>query len=95
MKRPDQRHHQYNRQVIYALIVQYRNRIASVKAIATHKSTQYEGQLQQLRAIALAAERAAIHELLTQGYIDIHLAKHLSQAVNNTETAAALSAEEA
>lgn len=95
LKRPDQRHHQYNRQVIYALIVQYRNRIASVKAIATHKSTQYEGQLQQLRAIALTAERAAIHELLTQGYIDAHLAQHLSQAVNNTETAAALSAEEA
>ena len=94
LKRPDQRHHQYNRQVIYALIVQYRNRIASVKAIATHKSTQYEGQLQQLRAIALAAERAAIHELLTQGYIDAHLAQHLSQAVNNTETAAAISAEE-
>lgn len=95
LKRPDQRHHQYNRQVIYALIVQYRNRIASVKAIATHKSTQYESQLQQLRVIALAAERSAIHELLTQGYIDAHLAQHLSQAVNNTETAAALSAEEA
>lgn len=94
LKRPDQRHHHYNRQVIYALIVQYRHRIASVKAISAHKSTQYEGQLQQLRAIALAAERAAVHELLTQGYIDAHLAQRLSQAVNNTETAAALSAEE-
>ncbi|MFD1484562.1 cation:proton antiporter [Lacticaseibacillus baoqingensis] len=94
LKQPEQRHHRYNRQVIYALIVQYRNRIASVKAIAQHKSTQYEAQLQQLRAIALAAERAAIHDLLEQGYITGGLAQQLSQGVNYTENAAAMTAEE-
>ncbi|MCI1985193.1 MAG: sodium:proton antiporter [Lactobacillus sp.] len=94
LKQPEQRHHPYNRQVIYALIVQYRNRIASVKAITQHKSTQYETQLQRLRAIALAAERAAIHELLEQGYITNGMSQQLSQTVNYTENAAAMTVEE-
>lgn len=89
LKRPEQRKHHYNRQVIYALIVQYRSRIATVKA-KQHKSLQYESELWRLRAVALAAERAAIHDLHEQGYIDNHLAAHLSQGVNNAETAAAI-----
>ncbi|WP_461213314.1 cation:proton antiporter [Lacticaseibacillus sp. GG6-2] len=94
LKQPEQRQHHYNRQAIYALIIQYRNRIASVKALAGHKSTQYETELQRLRAVALAAERAAIHDLHEQGYVDAGLAAHLSQGVNNTENAAALTSEE-
>ncbi|WP_125704875.1 cation:proton antiporter [Lacticaseibacillus daqingensis] len=88
----DPAHHkdQANRQVIYALIVQYRNRIASVKALTTHKSVQYERESQRLRAIALAAERAAIHDLLEQGYIGTSLAQKLNQTVNYTENAADL-----
>lgn len=89
LKRPEQRKHHYNRQVIYALIVQYRSRIATVKA-KQHKSLQYESELWRLRTVALAAERAAIHDLHEQGYIDNHLAAHLSQGVNNAETAAAI-----
>ena len=82
--------HNYNRQVIYALIVQYRNRIASVKALNTHKSTQYEQELGRLRAIAFAAERAAIHDLTEKGYITMTMAQKLNQNVNFTENAATL-----
>ncbi len=94
LKQPEQRQHHYNRQAIYALIIQYRNRIASVKALAGHKSTQYEAEIQRLRSVALAAERAAIHDLHEQGYVDSSLAARLSQGVNNTENAAALTSEE-
>ncbi|WP_179394770.1 cation:proton antiporter [Lacticaseibacillus absianus] len=90
LKDPAHRKTQPNRQVIYSLIVQYRNRIASVKALTTHKSVQYEREMQRLRSVALAAERAAIHDLLEQGYIGGNLAQKLSQGVNYTENAATL-----
>ncbi|MCX2454736.1 cation:proton antiporter [Lacticaseibacillus nasuensis] len=95
LKQPEQRKRGYNRQVIYTLIVQYRNRIASVKAINELKSTRYEHEIARLRAVALAAERAAIHELLEQGYISTSMAQQLNQSVNYTESAAAMSAVEA
>ena len=96
LKEPEQRARQFNRQVIYALIVQYRNRIATAKAKAkgTHKSLQYEDEMNRLRTLALAAERAAIHDLLEQGYINVAMAQHLSQTVNYTENAANLAAAE-
>ena len=72
------------------MIVQYRNRIASVKALNTHKSTQYELELGRLRAIAFAAERAAIHDLTEKGYITMTMAQKLNQNVNFTENAATL-----
>ncbi|MFD1440892.1 cation:proton antiporter [Lacticaseibacillus hegangensis] len=96
LKEPEHRARQFNRQVIYALIVQYRNRIATAKAKAkgTHKSLQYEDEMNRLRTLALAAERAAIHDLLEQGYINVAMAQHLSQTVNYTENAANLAAAE-
>lgn len=90
LRQKENKAHNYNRQVIYALIVQYRNRIASVKALNTHKSTQYEQELGRLRAIAFAAERAAIHDLTEKGYITMTMAQKLNQNVNFTENAATL-----
>ena len=90
LRQKENKAHNYNRQVIYALIVQYRNRIASVKALNTHKSTQYELELGRLRAIAFAAERAAIHDLTEKGYITMTMAQKLNQNVNFTENAATL-----
>lgn len=90
LRQPENRAHHYNRQVIYALIVQYRSRIATVKAKTTHKSVQYEKEMARLRTLALAAERAAIHELREQGYINTSLAQRLIQGVNYTENAAAM-----
>lgn len=92
LRAPENRAHHYNRQVIYALVVQYRNRIATVKAKvkALHKSVQYEQEMARLRTLALAAERAAIHELLEQGYISNSMAQHLVQGVNYMENAAAM-----
>lgn len=90
LKQPAQRDHGYNRQVIYSLTVQYRNRIASVKALKQHTGTAYEHELQRLRALALATERAAVHDLLEQGYITTPMAQRLNQSVNYTENAANL-----
>ncbi|MEE6707728.1 sodium:proton antiporter [Lacticaseibacillus paracasei] len=90
LRQKENKAHNYNRQVIYALIVQYRNRIASVKALNTHKSTQYEQELGRLRAIAFADERAAIHDLTEKGYITMTMAQKLNQNVNFTENAATL-----
>ncbi|KRO16582.1 cation:proton antiporter [Lacticaseibacillus saniviri] len=90
LKKPENRAHQYNRQVIYSLIVQYRNRIASVKDLSQHKSQQYEREVQRLRAIAFAAERTAIHDLAEQGYLTPRMAQKLNQGVNFTENAAEL-----
>ncbi|WP_056988995.1 cation:proton antiporter [Lacticaseibacillus camelliae] len=90
LRQPEHRARQFNRQVIYALIVQYRNRIATAKASAKQKSLQYEQEMARLRTLALAAERAAIHDLLEQGYITVAMAQRLSQSVNYTENAAAL-----
>lgn len=90
LRRPDHHARQFNRQVIYALIVQYRNRIATAKAPTKHKSLQYEEEMARLRTLALAAERAAIHDLLEQGYITVGMAQRLSQSVNYTENAANL-----
>lgn len=90
LRQKENKAHHYNRQVIYSLIVQYRNRIASVKALNTHKSTQYEHELSRLRAIAFAAERTAIHDLMEKGYITMTMAQRLNQNVNFTENAATL-----
>lgn len=92
LKQPEQRERKFNRQVIYALIVQYRGRIATAKAHSTHKSVQYEQEMTRLRTLALAAERAAIHDLLEQGRITTSMAQRLSQTVNYTENAANLAA---
>lgn len=94
LRQKENKAHHYNRQVIYSLIVQYRNRIASVKALNTHKSTQYEHELGRLRAIAFAAERTAIHDLLEKGYITTAMAQRLNQNVNFTENAATLTSME-
>ncbi|MFD1392191.1 cation:proton antiporter [Lacticaseibacillus jixianensis] len=94
LRQPEHRKRQFNRQVIYALIVQYRGRIATAKANANraHKSVQYEQEMARLRTLALAAERTAIHDLLEQGHITTGTAQRLSQIVNYTENAATLAA---
>ncbi|MFD1429678.1 cation:proton antiporter [Lacticaseibacillus mingshuiensis] len=90
LKQPEHRAHNYDRQVIYALIVTYRNRIASIKALGKQKATQYDRESDRLRAGALAAERAAVHDLLEQGYITTPMAQKLNQELNYTENAAAM-----
>ncbi|KRM72403.1 cation:proton antiporter [Lacticaseibacillus brantae] len=87
LKQPEVRKHNYNRQVIYTLIIQYRNRIASVKDLGQHKTTVYDHELQRLRAIAFAAERTAIHDLAEQGYLGTTMAQRLSSSVNFSENA--------
>jgi len=94
LKQPENRKHNYNRQVIYTLIIQYRNRIASVKDLSQHKATVYDHEIQRLRAIAFAAERSAIHDLAEQGYLTTTMAQRLSSSVNFSENATNLTAVE-
>lgn len=74
----------YNRQVIYQVILQYRNRFAKHK-VQGHVQHHYEKQLQSLRIAAIASQREAINLLLDQQRIDWQIATQLKKEINSAE----------
>lgn len=87
LKQPENRQHHYNRQVIYQIIVRYRNQIEHMKNAGRTKTDIYEQQLQKLRIKALTSERTAIQNLLEQHKISWHLADELRKNINYSENA--------
>lgn len=87
LKQPENRQHHYNRQVIYQIIIRYRNQIENMKNIGHTKTDIYEQQLQKLRIKALTSERLAIQELLEQHKISWELADELRKDINYAENA--------
>lgn len=93
LKRPEVKAAHYNRQVIYQIIVGYRNRIEQIKHLNRQQTgrrsprADYDQQMRQIRFKALAAERRGIHTLVDQGYITWSLAAKLRQYVNYSENA--------
>lgn len=87
LKQPENRQRHYNRQVIYQIIVRYRNQIENMKNGGRSKTAIYERQLQKLRIKALTSERVAIQELLEQHKISWQLADELRKNINYSENA--------
>ncbi|WP_263848914.1 cation:proton antiporter [Lacticaseibacillus thailandensis] len=78
---------QYDRQMVYAQVVHYRNRIASAKAAGQQRNTEYDDELRRLRLLGFAAERSAIRRLMDNGYITTRMATKLSADVSYSENA--------
>ncbi|MFD1317543.1 Na+/H+ antiporter [Loigolactobacillus zhaoyuanensis] len=93
LKQPEAKAAHYNRQVIYQIIVSYRNRIEQVKHLHREQTGQhsrradYDRAMRGLRFKALAAERSGIQSMVEQGYISWALAAKLRQYVNYSENA--------
>ncbi|MFD0898618.1 cation:proton antiporter [Loigolactobacillus binensis] len=93
LKKPEAKAAHYNRQIIYQIIVSYRNRIEQVKHLHREQNGQhsrradYDRAMRGLRFKALAAERSGIQSMLEQGYISWALAAKLRQYVNYSENA--------
>ncbi len=83
--------HRYNRQLIYQIIVNYRNQIEQIKqmnhAQGHSPRVTYDRQMRELRLKALAAERTGIQNMLEERYISWQLAAKLRQYVNYSENA--------
>lgn len=93
LKRDEARKHHYNRQLIYQIIVSYRNQIEKLKQLKREKVKkasprhQYDQQMRRLRLQALAGERQGIQQLLEQKAISWQMAAKLRQYVNYSENA--------
>ena len=87
LKQPENRQQHYNRQVIYQIIMRYRNQIENMKSLGHRKTDIYERQLQKLRIKALTGERTAIQNLLEQHKISWALADELRKNINYSENA--------
>lgn len=93
LKQPAAKAAHYNRQVIYQIIVSYRNRIEQLKHLHREQTGQhsrradYDRTMRGLRFKALAAERSGIQNMVEQGYISWALAAKLRQYVNYSENA--------
>lgn len=93
LKRDEARKHHYNRQLIYQIIVSYRNQIEKLKQLGREKvkkaspRQQYDQQMRRLRLQALAGERQGIQQLLEQKAIPWQMAAKLRQYVNYSENA--------
>ncbi len=90
MRQQPEQAQQYDRQMVYAQVVHYRNRIANAKAAGKKRNTDYDDELRRLRLLGFAAERTAIRRLMDNGYITTGMATKLSADVSYTENAANL-----
>ncbi|CAM3257367.1 cation:proton antiporter [Lactiplantibacillus plajomi] len=85
LKRTDVNEQQFDRQALYHLIVNYRNRIESARADHSLPRADYERQLRTLRIKSLGAERAGVQHLLESGRISLRTAAKLRQFINYSE----------
>ncbi|WP_155286165.1 cation:proton antiporter [Lacticaseibacillus zhaodongensis] len=92
LKSPDYKHRKFSKQVVYTQFVHYRNRIETVRVYGKTKHAHYDTELQRLRMIAFTAERAAVHQLMEDGYITPITAQHLSSNISYSENAVSLRA---
>ncbi|MTV82463.1 cation:proton antiporter [Secundilactobacillus folii] len=74
-----------DRQAIYHLVVYYRNRIERAREDRVVSRQTYAKQLNQLRAVALGAERTGVQTLLESGNISWQMAGRLRQYINYSE----------
>lgn len=76
---------QINHRAVYALIIQYRNRIENTKRKRSPQNINYRRQTRRLQVQSLNAQRNYIQTLLERGNIDYRLANNLRQYINYSE----------
>lgn len=74
-----------DKQAIYHLVVFYRNRVERARKDQRVSRSVYAEQLNQLRVIALGAERTGVQTLLESGNITWQMAGRLRQYINYSE----------
>ncbi|GAX00979.1 cation:proton antiporter [Secundilactobacillus silagei] len=74
-----------DKQAIYHLVVFYRNRIERARKHQQVSRSGYAKQLNQLRVIALGAERTGVQSLLESGNVTWQMAGRLRQYINYSE----------
>ena len=94
LKSDEYKNRKFARSVIKTQMTHYRSRIATVHAVHNNKYEQYQAEMQRLRMVGFTAERAAVHQLMEQGYITPLVAQKLSTDISYSESAITLSAQE-
>ncbi|GAX08920.1 Na+/H+ antiporter [Secundilactobacillus silagincola] len=74
-----------DKQAIYHLVVFYRNRVERARKDQRVSRSEYAKQLNQLRVIALGAERTGVQSLLESGNITWQMSGRLRQYINYSE----------
>lgn len=74
-----------DKQAIYHLVVFYRNRVERARKDRRVSRSEYAKQLNQLRVIALGAERTGVQSLLESGNITWQMSGRLRQYINYSE----------
>lgn len=85
LKQPDIRSQKFDRQLIYRIVILYRNRIDHINELVRKQNEAYQEQFSYLRERSLIAQRSALQELREQGKISGALAKTIRQRINYTE----------
>lgn len=77
--------HDFNRRIVYQMIVHYRQRIANLKKDDQDEDELYDQQRYQLQLVGFSAQRSAISDLVDLDRLEPSLANKLRQEINFAE----------
>lgn len=86
LKDPNVNEKSFNREVIYHLIIGYRNIIEKQKSGDVLGKKEYQEQVRRLRFKSVSAQRLSLQYLVEQGYITHQVAIKLQQYINHEES---------
>ncbi|KRL02662.1 cation:proton antiporter [Liquorilactobacillus capillatus] len=86
LKNPDVNEKAFNREVIYHLIIGYRNIVEKQKSSDFLGKKEYQDQIHKLRFRSVSAQRLSLQYLVEQGYITHQIAIKLQQYINHEES---------
>ncbi|WP_311408272.1 cation:proton antiporter [Liquorilactobacillus uvarum] len=86
LKDPSVNEKSFNREVIYHLIIGYRNMIEKQKSGDTLGKKEYQEEVRKLRFKSVSAQRLSLQYLVEQGYITHQNAIKLQQYINHEES---------